>query len=81
MMIRTTDRRRLSEAIVDGLSSGRGRNRSCWSLAALAAFRVLDSMLFATHEQFPSRLRPPDRESAGSEGAVTDAGVRPPDGH
>src|SRR5258708_20462152 len=28
-----------------------------------------------------SRLRPPDRESAGSAGAVTDASVWPPDGH
>jgi hypothetical protein len=27
-----------------------------------------------------SRLRPPDREAADSEGAVTDAGVWPPDG-
>jgi hypothetical protein len=43
MMIRTTDRRRLSETMLDGLSSGRSRNRPCFSLAALAAFRVLDS--------------------------------------
>jgi hypothetical protein len=42
-MIRTTDRRRLSETMLDGLSSGRSRNRPCFSLAALAAFRVLDS--------------------------------------